>query len=123
MLGNVGILHERLISNLKSEINFLKNQLLAKDTFFRDEITFLCRQLSEALAKKVDTFTYLSSSTFTVNADEAPVDEDLANSKPEESAIRSDSKRQALKKNQTETTANSNASNNIERQRRDRKEK
>ena len=40
-LGNVGILHERLISNLKSVINFLKNQLLAKDTFFQDEITFL----------------------------------------------------------------------------------
>ena len=39
MLGNVGILYERLISNLKSEINFLKNQLLAKDTFFQDEIT------------------------------------------------------------------------------------
>ena len=51
-LGNVGILYERLISNLKSEINFLKNQLLAKDTFFQDEITFLRRQLSEALAKK-----------------------------------------------------------------------
>ena len=54
-LGNVGILYERLISNLKSEINFLKNQLLAKDTFFQDEITFLRRQLREALAKKVDT--------------------------------------------------------------------
>ena len=51
-LGIVGILNERLISNLKSEINFLKYQLLAKDTFFQDEITFLCRQLSEALAKK-----------------------------------------------------------------------
>ena len=51
-LGNVGILYERLISNLKSEINFLKNQLLAKDTFFQDEVTFLRRQLSEALAKK-----------------------------------------------------------------------
>ena len=50
-LRNVGILYERLISNLKSEINFLKNQLLAKDTFFQDEITFLRRQLSEALAK------------------------------------------------------------------------
>ena len=35
-LRNVGILYERLISILKSEINFLKNQLLAKDTFFAD---------------------------------------------------------------------------------------
>ena len=78
-LGNVGILYERLISNLKSEINFLKNQLLARDTFFQDEITFLCRQLSEALAKKVDTFTYLSTSTIAVNADESPVNRDLVN--------------------------------------------
>ena len=43
MLGNVGILYERLTSNLKSEINILKNQLLVKDTFFQDEIAFLCR--------------------------------------------------------------------------------
>ena len=35
-LRNVGILYERLISILKAEINFLKNQLLAKDTFFAD---------------------------------------------------------------------------------------
>ena len=35
-LRNVGIPYERLISILKSEINFLKNQLLAKDTFFAD---------------------------------------------------------------------------------------
>ena len=71
-LGNVGILYERLISNLKSEINFLKNQVLAKDTFFQDEITFLRRQLSEALAKKVDTPAYLPTSTVAVNADEPP---------------------------------------------------
>ena len=47
---------------IKSEIKFLKNQLLAKDTFLRDEIMFLRRQLSEALTKKGDTSTYLSSS-------------------------------------------------------------
>ena len=46
-LGNAVILYERLIPSLKSEINFLKNQILAKDTF-----TFLRRQLSEALGKK-----------------------------------------------------------------------
>ena len=78
-LGNVGIVYERLISNLKSERNFFKNQLLTKDTFFQDEITFLCRQLSEALAKKVDTSTYLSTSTIAVNADESPVNRDLVN--------------------------------------------
>ena len=101
-LGNVGILNKRLISNLKSEINFLKNQLLAKDTFFQDEITFLCRQLSEALAKKVDTSAYLSSGTIAVNADEPPVNGDLVNSKPDESAIAVIAKRQTLRKNQTQ---------------------
>ena len=58
-IGNVGILYERLISNLKSEINFLKNQLLAKDTFFQVEITFLHRQLSEVFSKKVGNSAYL----------------------------------------------------------------
>ena len=53
ILGNVRILYGSLILNLKSEINFLKNQLLGKDTFFQDENTFLRRQLSEILAKKV----------------------------------------------------------------------
>ena len=53
ILGNVRILYGSLILNLKSEINFLKNQLLGKDTFFQDENTFLRRQLSEVLAKKV----------------------------------------------------------------------
>ena len=49
--------------------------------------------------------------------------EDLVNSKPEESAIRSDSKRaNTKKKSNTETNVNSDGSNNIERQRRDRKE-
>ena len=53
ILGNVRILYGSLILNLKSEINYLKNQLLGKDTFFQDENTFLRRQLSEVLAKKV----------------------------------------------------------------------
>ena len=123
-LGNVGILYERLISNLKSERNFFKNQLLTKDTFFQDEITFLRRQLSEALAKKVDTSAYLSTSTIAVNADEPPVNGDLVNSKPEESAIRSDSKKTNTKeKSNTETNVNSNASNNIETQRRETEKK
>ena len=92
-LRNLGILFERLISDLKSEINFLKNQLLAKDTFFQDEITFLYRQLSEALAKKVNTPAYFSTSTVAVNADEPPVNGHLVNPKPEESAIRSDNQK------------------------------
>ena len=103
-LGNVGILYERLISNLKSEINFLKNQLLAKDTFFQDEITFLRRQLSEALAKTVDTSAYLSTCTIAVNADESPVNGDLVNLKSEENATRIDSKKINTKgKSNTET--------------------
>ena len=80
------------------------------------EITFLRRQLTEVLSKKVDTSAYLSTSTTAVNADEPPVNGDLVNSKPEESAIRSDSKKTNTKeKSDTETNLNSNASNNIER--------
>ena len=110
-LGNVGILYERLISNLKSKINFLKNQLLTKDTFFQDEVTFLRRQLSEALAKKVDTSPYLSTSTIAVNADQSSANGDLVHSKPEESALRSDSKKTNTKeKLNTETNVNPNAS-------------
>ena len=93
MPGSIGILYERLITNLKPVINFLKNQLLAKDTFFRDEITFLCRQTNEALAKKTDTSAYFSCSTVAFNVDEPPVNGDLANSKPEESAISGDNKK------------------------------
>ena len=117
-LANVRILYERLISNLKSEINFLKNQLLARDTFFQDEITFLRRQLSEVFAEIVNTSAYLSSNTVAVNDDEPPINEDLINLKPEESARRSDSKKKNTKeKSSTEMNLNSNASNNVERQR------
>ena len=123
-LGNVGILYKSLTSNLKWEINFLKNQLLAKDTYFQDKITFFRRHLSEALAKKVGTSAYLSTSTIAVNADETPVNGNLVNSKPEESAIRSDSKKKNTKeKSNTETNVNSNASNNIETQRRETEKK
>ena len=112
------------MSNLKSEVNFLKNQLLAKDFFFGDEVTFIRRQLSEALVKKVNTSADLSSSIAAVNVDEPPGNWDLTNAKPEESAIRSDSKKKNTKeKSNTETKVNSNANNNVERQRRDIKEK
>ena len=90
--------------------------LLAKDTFFQDEITFLHRQLSEALAKKVDTSAYLPTSTVAVNAHEPPVNGDLVSSKPEESVIRSDNKKNTKEKSNTETNVNPNASNNIETQ-------
>ena len=102
MLGNVEILFERLISNQKSETNFLKNQLLANDIFFREEIRIFRRQLSEALAEKVDTSAYLSCSTVAVNADEPPVNKDLANLELEECATCGDSKKNTLKKNQTQ---------------------
>ena len=101
-LGNVGILYERLISNLKSERNFFKNQLLTKDTFFQDEITFLRRQLSEALAKKVDTPAYLSTSTVAVNADEPPVNGDLVTQNLRKVQYAVITKKQTLRKNQTQ---------------------
>ena len=122
MLGNFRILYERLISNLKSEINFLKNQLLAKDTFYREDITFLRRQLSDALVKKVDHSAYLSSDTVAVNADQPPVNEDLADPKPEK--IRSESKKNNTKeKSNTETNINSNVNNYVESKIRDTEKK
>ena len=123
-IGNVGILYERLISNLKSEINFLKNQLITKGTFYQEEIKFICRQLSEVLSKKEDTSAYLSTSTIAVNADEPPVNGDLVNSKPEESAIRSNSKKTSTKeKSNTGMNVNSIACNNVEKQRKRQKRK
>ena len=81
-----------------------KNQLLAKDTFVQDEITFLRRQLSEALAKKIDTSAYISTSTIVVNADEPLANGDLVNSKPETQKVQYAviAKRQTLRKNQTQ---------------------
>ena len=50
------------------------------------------------------------------NADESPVNRDLVKSKPEGSAIRSDSKKAKTKeKSSVEANVNSDASNNIER--------
>ena len=106
----------------------IRNKLFKKPApgkghFFLDEITFLRRQVSETLAKKVDTSAYLSSSTIPVNADERLVNGDLVNSKPE-SSTRSDSKKTNTKeKLSTETNVNSKASNNVERQRRETEKK
>ena len=67
----------------------------------------------------VDTPAYLSTSTAAVNADEPPVNGGLVNSKPEESAIRSDNRKTNTKeKSNTETNVNSIANNNREIQRR-----
>ena len=99
-------------------------QLLAKVTFFWDKITFLCRQLREDVAKKVDISAHLSNITVAGNADKAPVNRNLANSKPDESAISSESKKKNTKeKSNTETTVNSNANNNVERQKRETEKK
>ena len=66
--------------------------------------------------KKIDTSPYLSNSTAAVYADEPPVNEDLANSETEKSAIRSDSKKKNTKeKSYIETNVNSNANNNVKR--------
>ena len=65
-----------------------------------------------------------TASTIAVNADEPPVNGDLLNSKPEENAIRIYSKKTNNKeKSNTEMNVNSNASNNIERQRRETEKK
>ena len=66
---------------------------------------FLHIQLSEALAKQVDIAAYPARSTVGVNVDEPPVNEDQANTKPEESLIRSDSKKKNTKKNQSQKQA------------------
>ena len=39
-LGNVGILYERLISNLKSEMNFLKVSSLQRTLFPKTKLSF-----------------------------------------------------------------------------------
>ena len=124
MLRNVENLYKGLISNLNLEINFLKNQLLTNDTFFRDEIMFLRRQLSKALAKKVDISTYIFSSSVAVNVDEGTENEDPENSKHEKSVIRSNTKNINIKeKSNMDSKVNSNTNNNVGRQRRETEKK
>ena len=48
---NYGILYERMITDLKSEIKFLKDQVASKDTYCHEEIKFLHEQLETALSK------------------------------------------------------------------------
>ena len=43
----IGTLYERIISNLNSEIAFLKEQLGTRDNYFQQEILFLRESLSD----------------------------------------------------------------------------
>ena len=49
--SNIGTLYERVISNLNSEIAFLKKQHATKDNYFQEEILFLRKSLNEAFQK------------------------------------------------------------------------
>ena len=90
------------IQKITGNKSLFKPAVLNLTFFYQDEITFLHRKLSEALAEKVDTSAYLSTSTNAVNADEPPANGDLVNSKPEKSEYAVIGKRQTLRKNQTQ---------------------
>ena len=47
--NNICVLYERMLSNLQSETIFLREQLKLKDDHFRDEISYLRKQLEECL--------------------------------------------------------------------------
>ena len=47
--NNICMLYERMLSNLRSEIIFLREQLKSKDNNFRDELSCLQKQLEECL--------------------------------------------------------------------------
>ena len=49
---NYGILYERMIADLKSEIKFLRDQVASEGTYFHEEINFLRQQLETALSKQ-----------------------------------------------------------------------
>ena len=49
---NYGILYERMIADLKSEIKFLRDQVASKDTYFHEKINFLRQRLETALSKQ-----------------------------------------------------------------------
>ena len=48
---NYGILYERVITNLKSKIKFLRDQVASKSTYFHEEIKFLRQQRETTLSK------------------------------------------------------------------------
>ena len=49
---NYFILYERMITDLKSEIKFLRDQVDSKETYFHEEIKLLRQQLETALLSK-----------------------------------------------------------------------
>ena len=46
---NTHILYETLITNLQSDVLFLREQLKARDVYFKEEITYLRNQLDDCL--------------------------------------------------------------------------
>ena len=52
-----GILYERMITDSKNEIKFLRDHVASKDTYFHEEIKFL-RQLLETALSKQEKFQY-----------------------------------------------------------------
>ena len=54
ILGDLSILYKRMIVNLKREVQFLKEQLVLKDNYFREEVVFLCNKLDIALSNQVN---------------------------------------------------------------------
>ena len=58
--NNIGTLYERVISNLNSEIAFLKEQLATKDNYFHEEIIFLQKLLNRAFKKLTNNENHCS---------------------------------------------------------------
>ena len=58
-----GLFYERMINDLKSDIAFLREQLLQKDSYFREKIKSLCNQVYSVYTKllwreEVDFLSY-----------------------------------------------------------------
>ena len=49
---NYGILYERMITDLKSEIKFLRDQVASKETYFHEEISFYFNNLKLPYPRK-----------------------------------------------------------------------
>ena len=55
--NNYGILHERMITDLKTKIKFLRDQVASKDTYFHEEIKFLRQHFETSLSKQENSST------------------------------------------------------------------
>ena len=51
--NDFGLLYERMITELKSDVTFLRDQLKERDAYFHDEIDFLRKQLEKQLESKM----------------------------------------------------------------------